>query len=313
MVVLLLCNAFMFGVTILGNNSALPAYDRHPTSQIVTLNDRLFLIDCGEGTQMQMNRYKIRKSRISHIFISHLHGDHYFGLAGLLTTYNLSDRKTPLHLYAPAGLEPILKLQVTASDSSLSFPFHFHPLKENCILVNDTQFAISCFKVFHGIEAWGFKIEEKKKPRKIDGEKIKDYSFIPTSFYERLQRGEDYISAGGFVVKNEDVTLANTPPKSYAYCADTSFSPLLIEYIKGVTMLYHESTYLKDQTERAAGRNHSTAEQAAQIAQLARVKKLLIGHFSSQYDNDKLYLFEEEAKAVFPNVELTMEGVTYKL
>lgn len=303
----------MFGVTILGNNSALPTSNRHPTSQVVTLNDNLFLIDCGEGSQMQMNRYKIRKSRISHIFISHLHGDHYFGLAGLLTTYSLSDRKTPLHLYAPAGLEAILKLQVTSSDFDLPFPFHFHSLKENGILVNDAQFTISCFKVFHGIEAWGFKIEEKKKLRRINGERIKDYSFIPTSFYERLQRGEDYISSDGYTVKNDEVTIANAPSKSYAYCADTSFSPLLAEHLKSVTILYHESTYLKDQTTRAASRNHSTAEQAAQMAKLACVQKLLIGHFSSQYDNDKLYLFEEEAKAIFPNVELALEGATYKL
>ena len=303
----------MFGVTILGNNSALPAYNRHPTAQVITLNDRLFLLDCGEGTQMQMNRYKIRKSRINHIFISHLHGDHYFGLAGLLTTYSLGDRRTPLHLYAPADLETIIKLQVMASDSTLPYSLHFHTLQTEKLLVDEPQFSVSCFRVFHRIETWGFLLKEKKKPRRVDGEKIKAHNEIPTSFYERLQYGEDYVSPDGSVVKNEEVTVANTPPKSYAYCADTIYAPAITQHFKGVTMVYHESTYLKDQVDRAASRNHSVAEQAAMIAKEAGAQKLLIGHFSSQYDNDKLYLFEEEAKAVFPNVQLALEGATYEI
>lgn len=303
----------MFGVTILGNNSALPAYNRHPTSQVVTLNDRLFLLDCGEGTQMQMNRYKIRKSRINYIFISHLHGDHYFGLAGLLTTYNLSDRKAPLYLFAPPDLEIIIKLQVMASDSKLSFPLHFHPLQKEEVLVDEPQFSVSCFNVVHGIETWGFVIKEKRKLRKIDGVKIKNYPNIPTAFYERLQQGEDVVLHDGLIIKNEEVTIANTPPKSYAYCADTAYSPGIAKHFKNATMVYHESTYLKDQEERAGSRNHSTAKQAALIAKEAEAEKLLIGHFSSQYDNDKLYLFEEEAQALFPNVQLALEGATYEI
>ncbi len=304
----------MFGVTILGNNSAFPAYNRHPTSQVVTLNDRLFLLDCGEGTQMQMNRYKIRKSRINHIFISHLHGDHYFGLVGLLTTYNLGDRKSPLHIFGPPELENIIKIQVMASDSKLSFPLHFYPLQQEGLLVDDAQFTVSCFKVFHRIETWGFVLKEKRKPRKINADKIKAHSYIPTSFYERLQYGDDFISPDyGNIVKNEEVTIANTPPRSYAYCADTRYVPSITEHFKNVTMVYHESTYLKDQEERAASRNHSVAEQAALIAKEANAQKLLIGHFSSQYDNDQLYRFEEEARAVFPNVQLALEGVTYEI
>ncbi len=306
-------NATMFGVTILGNNSALPAYSRHPTSQVVTLNDSLFLLDCGEGTQMQMNRYKVRKSRIKYIFISHLHGDHYFGLAGLLTTYNLSDRKAPVHLFAPPDLEPIIKLQVMVSDSNLSFPLYFHPLQKEGILVDEPQFSVSCFNVAHGIETWGFVIKEKRKPRKINGEKIKLYPIIPTFFYERLQWGDDFVSEDGIIIKNEEVTVTNTPPKSYAYCADTAYSPAIVKYFTNATMVYHESTYLKDQQERAASRNHSTAEQAALIAKEACVEKLLIGHFSSQYDNEKLHLFEEEASALFPNVQLALEGATYEI
>jgi ribonuclease Z len=303
----------MFGVTILGNNSALPAYDRHPTAQVITLNDRLFLFDCGEGTQMQMNRYKIRRSRIQHIFISHLHGDHYFGLAGLLTSMSLSDRKTPLHVFAPQDLELIIKLQVMAANSKLPFDFFFHPIGEGGLLVDDPHFSVSCFKVYHRIDAWGFLIKEKRKPRKIDGEKVRNYPAIPLSFYEHLQMGEDYTTPDGTIIKNEMVTYANIPPKSYAYCADTIFSPVIAEQVKGVTMLYHETTYLKDLEERATSRHHSTTVQAATIAKLAGAEKLLIGHFSSQYDNDKLYLFEEETKEVFPNVQLALEGVTYEV
>ncbi len=303
----------MFGVTILGNNSALPAYNRHLTAQIVTLNNRLFLIDCGEGTQMQMNRYKIRRSRINHIFISHLHGDHYFGLAGLLTSLSLGDRKAPIHLFGPDGLETIIRLQVMASDSQLSFPLHFHTIQKEGILVDEPQFSVSCFKVFHRIDAWGFLIQEKKKPRKINGEKLKTYKNFPAGFYDRLQNGEDITMPDGSTMANEEVTIANKPPRSYAYSADTSYSPSIVQYFCGATMLYHETTYLKDQTERAARRNHSTAEQAALIAKQAGIKHLLIGHFSSQYDNDKLYLFEEEAKAIFPHVQLALEGVTYKI
>ena len=303
----------MFGVTILGNNSALPAYDRHPTAQVVTLNDQLFLLDCGEGTQMQMNRYKIRRSRINHIFISHLHGDHYFGLVGLLTSMSLNDRRAPLHIFAPADLELIIKLQVTASDSQLPFQMFFHPLQQTGILVDDPHFSISCFKVFHRIDAWGFMIKEKRKPRKIDAEKLKEHPEIPVHFYEHLQTGADYNAPNGTMIKNEAVTYANTPGKSYAYCADTIFSPSIAEEIKGVTMLYHETTYLKDQEARAAGRHHSTSTQAAELARLAKAQKLLIGHFSSQYDNDKLHLFEEEAKTIFPEVQLALEGVTFEV
>ncbi|MDQ2751610.1 MAG: ribonuclease Z [Bacteroidota bacterium] len=303
----------MFGVTILGNNSALPAYNRHPTSQVVTLNDMLFLLDCGEGTQMQMNRFKIRKSRIQHIFISHLHGDHYFGLAPLLTTYSLNDRRTPLHLYAPPDLEMIIKLQVMASDSELPFPFYFHPLEKEGVLIDEPQYSIRCFKVVHRIETWGFVFQEKRKPRKINGEKIKQYSIIPTTFYEQLQWGEDFVLEDNSIVKNAEVTVANTPPKSYVYCADTSYSPGITKHFENATMLYHESTYLKDQEERAASRNHSTAQQAALIARAAGVQKLLIGHFSSQYENDKLFLFEDEASEVFPHVQLALEGATYEI
>lgn len=297
----------MFGVTILGNNSALPAYDRHPTAQVVTLNDQLFLIDCGEGTQMQLTRYKVRRSKISHIFISHLHGDHCFGLPGLLTSFNLMNRENDLHLHAPAPLKQILELQFSSADTRFTYKLHFHELEDG-IIVNDDKFSVEAFKVYHRIDCWGFVIREKKKPRKIDMEKITGKN-IPAIFYERLKNGEDYITKTGEIISNESVTIANTAPRSYAFSGDTIYNEAICEHVKEVTMLYHEATFLKDQRERAASRFHSTTEQAATIAKIAQVKRLLIGHFSSKYET--LDAFLNETSAVFSNTQLAIEGVTY--
>lgn len=298
----------MFGVTILGNNSALPAYDRHPTAQIVTLNEQLFLIDCGEGTQMQLTRYRIRRSKISHIFISHLHGDHYFGLPGLLTSFSLMNREQDLHLHAPEPLKKILELQFSTADTRFSYKLHFHPLGAEGIIVDDEKFTVETFKVFHRIDCWGFIIREKKRPRKIDPEKIRATE-IPAIFYDRLKNGEDYITKTGERILNETVTIPNTPPLSYAFCGDTVYNESICAYLKDITMLYHEATFLKDQEERAATRFHTTTAQAARIAQIAKPKHLLIGHFSSKYET--LETFLEETAAIFPQTQLALEGVTY--
>ncbi len=300
----------MFGVTILGNNSAIPAYDRHPTGQVVTLNDQVFLIDCGEGTQMQIARYRIRRSKIHHIFISHLHGDHYFGLIGLITSMGLLGREQELHLYAPAGLKEIIDLQLKVADTTLPFPLVFHPLEIEGLLVDTRKFSVECFATQHRIPCWGFIIREKRKPRKIDKEKVLQYD-IPAVFYERLKDGDDYENKEGELIRNEWVTLANKPARSYAFCADTRFDESLIDKTKGVTLLYHEATYLKDLAERALARFHSTTVQAATIALRAGVGKLLIGHFSSKYE--KLDEFKNEAQAVFPETDLAIEGVTYRV
>ena len=300
----------MFGVTILGNNSALPAYDRHPTAQVVTLDQFQFLIDCGEGTQMQLSRYKIRRSRINHIFISHLHGDHYFGLPGLITSMGLLNREHDLHLHAPAPLKPILDLMLQAADTRLPYTLHFHPLDTEGTIVEDSKFSVECFRVFHRIECWGFIFREKRVPRKIDKEKIHQVD-IPASFYERLKLGEDFITPAGEVIPNDQVTIANTPPRSYAFCADTVYTESLAEKSKDVTVLYHETTYLKDLEERAFNRFHSTTIQAAQLALKANANRLLIGHFSSKYEH--LDEFLSEASEVFPQTELALEGVTYRI
>lgn len=298
----------MFGVTILGNNSALPAYDRHPTAQIVTLNDRLFLIDCGEGTQMQLTKYKIRRSKIGHIFISHLHGDHYFGLPGLLTSFSLIGRDADLHLYAPAALKEILDLQFSNADTRFSYKLIFHALDDESVIVNEEKYMVQAFRVFHRIDCWGFIIREKKKLRKIDAEKIHHYN-IPPVFYEHLKNGENYITETGELISNESLTIANTPEKSYAFCSDTLYNESIAETLKNVSLIYHEATFLKDQEERAASRFHTTTVQAGRIAQIAKPKGLLIGHFSSKYET--LDAFLEETTAIFPDTQLAIEGVTY--
>ncbi len=298
----------MFGVTILGNNSALPAYDRHPTSQVVTLDQFQFLIDCGEGTQMQLSRYKIKRSRINHIFISHLHGDHYFGLPGFITSMGLLNREHDLHIHGPALLKPILDLILHAADTRLPFTLHFHPLQNEGVIVDDEKFSIECFRVYHRIECWGFVFREKKMPRKIDKEKLDRFN-LPPGFFEKLKKGEDFVLSNGEIVPNETLTLPNTPPRSYAYCSDTVYTESLAEKAKDVTVLYHETTYLKNLEERAFNRFHSTTIQAAQMAIKSNAHRLLIGHFSSKYEH--LDEFLTEASEVFPKTELAIEGVTY--
>ncbi|MDQ6814683.1 MAG: ribonuclease Z [Bacteroidota bacterium] len=300
----------MFGVTILGNNSALPAYDRHPTAQLVTLDQFQFLIDCGEGTQMQLARYKIRRSRINHIFISHLHGDHYFGLPGLITSMGLLGRDTDLHIYAPPELKPIIDLMLAAADTKFGYNLQFHSLQGEGVLIDEPRFSVETFHVYHRIQCWGFVFREKKKPRKINKDTIGSFRLTAGQF-EQLKMSEDVITNTGEVVANEAVTIANTPAKSYAYCADTVYNPLVAEKVKGVTLLYHETTYLKDLEERALQRFHSTTHQAADIAIRANASNLLIGHFSSKYEELDDFLLE--ARNIFPATNLAIEGVTYRI
>ena len=300
----------MLGLTILGNNSAIPAFGRYPTAQILQTQEEKFLIDCGEGTQMQMARYKIRRSKINHIFISHLHGDHYFGLIGLITSMSLLNRTHDLHIHGPAPLENILQLQLNVADTKLSYKLFFHPLGNVETIVDNHKITISAFKVKHRIECWGFLFKEKKNPRKIDADKLKSFE-IPASFYEKLQAGENYVTKKGTIISNEEVTTASVSPKSYGYCADTIYDEELTNKISGVDLLYHETTYLKGNEEKAATRFHSTTLQAAAIAEKANVKKLLIGHFSAKYE--LLDDFLTETSSVFANTELALEGVCYRL
>ena len=300
----------MLALTILGNNSAIPAFDRNPTAQILQTQEESYLIDCGEGTQMQMAKYKIKRSKLTRIFISHLHGDHYYGLIGLLTSMGLLGRTQDLHLHAPQPLEEILKLQLNVADTHLPYQLHFHPLKTEGIIVDDKKLMVECFTVKHRIECWGFLFREKKNPRKVNAERAAIYE-IPASFYDKLQQGHDYVNKKGTIVPNEEVTIAAAKPKSYAFCADTIYDETLAAKIKEVDLLYHESTYLKDLHERAASRYHSTTQQAASIAKLGNVKKLLLGHFSSKYET--LDAFLPEAREIFENTELALEGTCYRI
>ena len=300
----------MFAVTILGNNSALPAFDRHPTAQVVTMDESLFLVDCGEGTQMQMTKYKIRRSKINHILISHLHGDHYFGLIGLITSMGLLGRQQDLNLYAPAPLKEIFDLQLKVADTQLPFTLHFHPIQEEGVLVRGIKFEVSCFQVNHRIECWGFRFRQIRPSRRINPENARKYE-VPSSFFDRLKWGEDYLARDQQLVKNEWVTDPAPKARSYAYSSDTMYDERIIDKIQDTDLLYHEATYLKDLEDRAIKRFHSTTIQAASIAQKSGVLKLLIGHFSSKYE--KLEEFEREAREIFPNTELAIEGVTYRI
>jgi ribonuclease Z len=259
---------------------------------------------------MQLMKYKIRRSKISRIFISHLHGDHYFGLIGLLTSMSLLGRIHELHLHAPRALEDILKLQLKVADTTLSYTLHFHPLKREELVVDDKKITVECFRVKHRIECWGFIFREKKNPRKVNAEKAIEFE-IPAAYYEKLQQGLDYTDKKGTVIPNADVTSAAPRGKSYAYCADTIYDETLADKVRHVDLLYHETTYLKDLHERAASRYHSTTIQAAAIAALAKVKKLLIGHFSSKYET--LDAFLPEACEVFEDTELALEGACYRI
>jgi ribonuclease Z len=297
-----------FSLTILGNNSAVPAFGRNPTAQVLQLQGEQFLIDCGEGTQLQMAKFKVKKSKISHIFISHMHGDHYLGLMGLLTSMGLLSRKSEIHLHGPALLIDIINLQLEASHTELPYPLIFHPLGDDRVIAETEKITVSSVRVKHGIECWGFIFREKKNPRRLLADKIRSYQ-VPHAVFETLQQGGDYMTEDGRIIPNTELTEAHEPAKSYAYSADTIFDLSLAEKFKGVDMLYHETTYLKDQETKAGERFHSTTIQAAEIAKRAGVKKLLIGHFSSKYDD--LRTFAIEAKSIFENSELALEGTTY--
>ncbi len=298
----------MFAVTILGNNSAVPAFNRHPTSQVVTYDGNNYLVDCGEGTQIQMINYRIRRGKISHIFISHLHGDHYFGLIGLINSFGLLNHQQDLHVFGPSPLKDIIELQLRVADTKLTYNLHVHTIERAGRLLDSEKLAVDCFRTNHRIECYGFRFTEKKAPRRIHAEKARDLE-IPFAFYEQLKQGEDYLRKDGRLIRNDEVTFAAEKGRSYAFCADTKYDESLIPHIEEADLIYHETTYLDNLRERAESRFHSTSRQAAMIAKKARVKKLLIGHFSSKYDT--LEEFETEAREIFPDTELALEGVAY--
>lgn len=298
-------------VTILGNNSALPAFGRNPTSQVVSVFGQYIMLDCGENTQSQMHRHAVKWSKLTHIFISHMHGDHYFGLPGLINSMSLLGRQAPVYLYAPAPIMPMLQEMLDLADTVLSYPLHFTPIPEGSAVLADTdKFKVTSFPVEHRIQCHGFLVESKTNGRKIQPAKCHEYE-IPRYYYDKLKQGEDYERKDGTVIKNELLTTEGPAVKKYAYCADTLYTDSFLQYIKDVDTIYHESTYLHAEAEKAAARYHSTPIQAAEIAKKANAKQLLLGHYSSKYRD--LHPFREEARTVFDNTFVTIEGNSYDI
>ena len=296
-------------ITILGNNSALPAYSRFPTAQVIEINEHYFLMDCGEGAQMRMQQFGVKSTRINHIFISHLHGDHFYGLVGFISSLSLWGRERDLYLYCPKEIKSILEFQLKW-DLGFSIIYKLIEEGERCILIDEEKYEVSCFPVYHTVPTHGFKFIEKKRKRILLPMKLQQYE-IPKYFYKNLTEGEDYETKDGAVIKNEWVTTEGHPNKVYAFCADTRYAPEICPDIEGADLLYHESTYLDDSQHKAVERFHSTAKEAAAIAKQATVKKLLLGHFSSKYK--ELDAFTVEAKSVFEHTELALEGMTFEL
>ena len=299
-----------FELTILGSNSALPTSNRYPTAQVLNVPGRCFLIDCGEGTQMQLRRNKISFSKIRHIFISHLHGDHFYGLIGLLSTMNLLGVKSDVHIYAPSELKTLIQPQLDFIRGEMSINPIFHPLnlKKTQTVFESKNTEIISFPVKHSIPTVGFLFREKPKQANIKKEMIKAYN-IPLAKIKDIKAGADFETEDGKLIPNTKLTTPPPKPKSYAFCTDTAFHPSIAEIINGVDLLYHEATFLEELKDLAEKTRHSTARQAAEMAKLSKASKLLIGHFSSRFKN--LEDFKTEAKEVFKNTELAIEGKKY--
>lgn len=296
-----------FELTILGCSSATPTSKRNPTAQLLNIAERFFLIDCGEATQIQLRRYKIKFQRINHIFISHLHGDHILGLPGLLASMHLLGRTADLNIYCPRELKEIIDIQHKHSQTYLNFSinYHFHSFKNDEVLMEDEKVVVKSVVLNHRIPCSGFVFFEKTMPPSISGNTIKKYDLSVEQII-KIKQGEDLTLTDGTLIPNKDLLVNNYLPRSYAYCSDTCYDESILPYIKGVDLLYHEATFMNDKIERAKETFHSTAEQAATIALKAEVKQLLIGHYSARYKDLKPLL--AEAVRIFENTMLATEG-----
>ncbi|QCE43229.1 ribonuclease Z [Psychroserpens sp. NJDZ02] len=298
-------------LNILGCYSATPRTFTNPTSQVLEINNHIFLIDCGEGTQVELRRHKIKFNRIKHIFISHLHGDHFFGLVGLISTFRLLGRDTELHIHSPKGLKEVITLQMKLANSWTNYKLTFHELtnKESEIVFEDDKVEVHTIPLDHRIYTNGFLFKEKLGDRKLDMNAVLNED-IDVSYYRKLKQGFDVTNEAGVLVKNESVTLPPNKPKSYAFCSDTAYSEAIIPIIKDVDVLYHESTFLEQNAKLAAPTKHSTAKQAASIAKQANVGQLILGHYSTRYDD--LNVFKTEAQSIFENVKLGDDGKIFE-
>ena len=299
-------------LTILGSSSALPTSERYPSAHVLNAHERLFLIDCGEGTQMQLRKVRIRFAKINHIFISHLHGDHVFGLYGLLSTFSLMGRENPIHLYAPADYDRILRSHLADFDINLSFEIDFVPLSGNdqIKVLDDKYITVTSFPLKHRVPAFGFLFREKISDRKIIKDCIDKYQ-IPLVRIAAIKKGEDFITQDGTIIKNEQLTLPPPEPLSYAYCSDTKYFKRLAHFVKDVNVLYHEATFDMTKDDLAKMTGHSTTIDAAKTALNAKAGSLIIGHFSSRYKD--INPLVEEARTVFPQTYAAIDGKTYEI
>lgn len=298
-------------ITILGCYSATPRTITNPTSQVLELNNQMYLIDCGEGTQVQLRKHKIKFSRIDRIFISHLHGDHFFGLIGLISTFSLLNRQNDLHIYGPKGIKDIILLQIKLSKSYTSYNLYFHELESESseLIYEDEKVSVTTIPLKHRVYTNGFLFREKPGPRRIniDAAKVRN---IEVCYFNKLKQGSDLLYEDGSVIKNTDVTFDPLPVESYAFCSDTLYNEEIIPLINEVDVLYHESTFLEQDVEKCIPTGHSSAKQAALIASKAQVKNLVLGHYSTRYSN--IALFKEEAETVFQPVILADDGKVLK-
>ena len=298
-------------LTVLGCYAATPRTLTNPTSQVLEINNHLFLIDCGEGTQVELRRHKIKFFRIKHIFISHLHGDHVYGLVGLISTFKMLKRETPLHVYGPKGIKELITVQLKLSNSWTDYPLHFHELesKESELIFEDEKVTVKTIPLQHRVYCNGYLFEEKPNERKLNFNAVVNNN-IEEAYYKSIKKGKDITLESGKVIPNSELTFDPVPSKSYAFCSDTKYDEQKIPLLKNVTVLYHESTFLNSHEHLCDFTGHSTAKQAATIAKKANVSKLLLGHYSTRYG--AINKFKEEALEVFNDVELAEDGKSFE-
>lgn len=299
-------------LTILGCHSATPRWDAHPTAQVLEIMGHLFLIDCAEGTQVQLRRHKVKFSRIKHVFISHLHGDHFFGLIGLISTFRLLGREAELHIYGPKGIKEAITLQLKLGKSWTDYPLLFHELDktEPQLLYEDDKVSVTTIPLQHRIYTNGFLFQEKLGERKLNLDAAVR-ARIDNSYFSKIKQGFDVENRDGVLISNDQLTFDPDPPKSYAYCSDTAYFPGIVPQITKATVLYHEATFLEEHQHLADKTRHSTAKEAAAIAKKAGVGTLILGHYSGRYSAMKL--FKNEAQEIFEPVELAEDGKVFEI
>lgn len=298
-------------LTILGCYAATPRTLTNPTSQVLEIKNQMFLIDCGEGTQVQLRKHKIKFSRINHIFISHLHGDHFFGLPGLISTFRLLGRNKEMHVYGPKGIKEAITLLLKLGDSWTNYHLHFHELtsKESEVVYEDEKLSVKTIPLNHRVYTNGYLFQEKLGERKLNIDAVTEYG-IDRAYFQNIKNGKDVVLDNGSIVTNTELSFDAPKPKSYAFCSDTAYKPDIVPIIAGANVLYHEATFLESEAHLALKTKHTTAKEAAQIAKDAKVGTLMLGHYSTRYKS--ISLFKEEAQQIFENVVLADDGKSFE-